>query len=53
MVFKAGEVCKVEDCNCGMPIIEGSELDMLGYETAGEATKGHMELCEKWDKNES
>ncbi len=49
MVFKAGEVCKVEGCGCGLPSISGQELDFNGYNTAGDATKGHYALCEKWN----
>lgn len=48
MVFTAGEPCQSEECNCGMPNITGEELDSNGYNTARDATKGHMEMCEKW-----
>lgn len=48
MVFETGERCTAKNCNCGLPSISGSELDMLGYKTAGEAAKGHLELCIKW-----
>jgi hypothetical protein len=48
MVFKAGKICIAKGCDCGLPTIEGSELDFNGYNTAGEATRGHMELCRKW-----
>jgi hypothetical protein len=48
MVFKAGAMCKAKDCGCGLPEIASSELDFEGYNDAGSATKGHMELCEKW-----
>jgi hypothetical protein len=50
MVFHAGPECKLKDCNCGIPMISGEELDMLGYNTAGEAAKGHLALCKKWSK---
>lgn len=50
MVFKFKKLCKVKDCNCGQPRIVPSELDFKGYNLAGEATKGHMELCLKWAK---
>lgn len=46
MVFKAeaqDEIC------CPYKIIVSEELDMRGYNTAADATKGHMELCEEWD----
>lgn len=48
MVFRAGAPCMIEDCGCLMPSIVPSELDMLGYNDAGAATRGHMALCEKW-----
>ena len=51
MVFKAGPICKSKECDCGLPTIDGSELDFMGYNTAGEATKGHMKLCKKWSLN--
>ena len=50
MVFKAGMVCKVKDCNCDQPTIDGSELDFKNYNNVGDATKGHMLLCNKWSK---
>lgn len=48
MVFKAGEPCVVPKCGCGMPKAIMPELDVAGYNTAAEATKGHMRLCRKW-----
>ena len=45
MVFLAGQVCTRVGCGCGMPTIDGAELDTSGYNTAGDATKGHMEMC--------
>jgi hypothetical protein len=49
MVFKvSGKTCQLPDCNCGMPEIVPSELDGRSYNDAGSATRGHMELCEKW-----
>jgi len=45
MVFKAGEPCS---CGCGLPKIDGSEIDAQGYNTAKEATEGHMFLVEKY-----
>jgi hypothetical protein len=50
MVFVAGERCAIKGCDCGLPSIGGEELDMMGYNTAGEATRGHMELCLKWSR---
>ena len=49
MVFKTtGEVCISQDCNCGMPTLNFSELDADGYNDAGAATRGHYAMCEKW-----
>lgn len=48
MVFAAGPRCKAKDCGCGLPEIGGSEIDFLGYNDAGSATKGHMALCARW-----
>lgn len=45
MVFKAGPVCASASCGCGLPEISGHELDFKGYQNAGEATRGHMEIC--------
>lgn len=51
MVFKVtGEVCKTKECGCGLPNIVPSELDFSPYNDAGAATKGHLQLCEKWSK---
>ena len=51
MVFKAGKPCAAETCGCGLPGIDGNELDTYGYLTAGEATRGHMAMCNKWAKS--
>lgn len=49
MVFKTtGEVCISEDCNCGMPKVNFSEQDFDSYNAAGDATRGHLAMCEKW-----
>ena len=50
MVFKAGKICDEPTCMCGQPRIDGNELDFDGYDTAGEALKGHMKMCQKWAK---
>ncbi len=47
-VFKAGAPCKHRNCGCGLPEIDGSEIDSEGYYTAPAATKGHIALCQKW-----
>ena len=48
MVFRAGEACTRPDCDCGLPEIDGSEQDFEGYQTAGEAKRGHMRMVEKY-----
>jgi hypothetical protein len=49
MVFRTtGEVCHAPDCGCGLPTVNYTELDMRGYNTAGAATLGHMELCREY-----
>lgn len=54
MVFTAGERCKIDTCQCNMPTIDwdapGFEGAFEGYQTAGEATKGHMRMCHEWAK---
>src|SRR5689334_22405875 len=52
-VFRAGAPCMEEICGrCGLPGIDGSELDSEGYNNAGDATRGHMAMCEKWSTPE-
>lgn len=49
LVFKAGKPCNSETCNCGLPYpSDWGELEANGYNTAGDATRGHMAMCEKW-----
>lgn len=48
MVFLAGKICAEKGCACGLPTIEGSELDFAGYNEAGAAAAGHLRLCRKW-----
>jgi hypothetical protein len=48
MVFRAGKPCDSPKCGCGLPEIDGSELDGNGYNNAKDATEGHMALCRKW-----
>jgi hypothetical protein len=48
MVFKTdGTSCDSEDCNCGVPGIIPTELEMGAYNDAGAATTGHLAICEK------
>ncbi len=48
MVFKAGKPCDAEGCGCGIPDIDGSELDFAGYNDAASATKGHYAMLKKY-----
>jgi hypothetical protein len=48
MVFKAGSVCSIPGCGCGLPEISGSEIDFSGYNVRGEAAAGHMTMCLKY-----
>jgi len=48
MFFRAGPPCTSATCSCGLPTTSGVELDMDGYQTAGEATKGHYAMLDKW-----
>jgi hypothetical protein len=48
MVFRAGQRCAAEGCGCDLPQIVPTELAMRGYDSAGDAARGHLELCEEW-----
>ena len=48
MVFFAGEPCSEPSCNCGLPLIDGHEIDMNAYNVRGEANRGHLEMCKKY-----
>lgn len=50
MVFKAGKPCAAKGCGCGLPSIDGSELDVGTYNDAKAATEGHMKLVAKWSR---
>lgn len=47
MVFEAGEPCP---CGCGLPQINGSDLDMDCYNDAPSATAGHLKMCRKYSR---
>lgn len=53
MVFRAGEPCKSKGCRCGMPTINGSELLFAPYQTVGEATEGHADMCARVARGEA
>lgn len=50
MVFRAGDPCTEQECGaCGIPLpADWGELDSDGYNSAGDATRGHYAMCEKW-----
>jgi hypothetical protein len=53
MVFEFGKICHAVGCGCGMPEINGNELDSNGYKTAGEAERGHTAMIKKWQRKQS
>ncbi len=51
MVFKCHPTQNKKSAECCPYRIDvSSEVDMEGYNSAGEAYLGHMKLCEKWAK---
>ena len=39
------------DCACGLPQpLDWGGVDSDGYNVAGDATRGHMAMCEKWSR---
>jgi len=47
MAFRlTGDRCK---CGCGLPLLDGREIDFAGYNTAGEANAGHEDMCRKYE----
>jgi hypothetical protein len=52
MVFIAGPRCVSKECMCGMPSLESPviEIDSVGCNTRGQASKNHLSMCEKWSK---
>lgn len=49
MVFRAGKLCKADGCLCGMPTIDGHEIDFMPYNTAKDAQAGHLAMCKKYE----
>lgn len=47
MVFNAGKPCDSMICGCGVPDIDGHELDFMPAKDPGEATESHMKMCKK------
>lgn len=50
MVFKAEETKDPKHLCCPWKPSDWSCLDFQGYNEAPEAYRGHLEMCEKWDK---
>jgi hypothetical protein len=48
LVFKAGASCVAKECNCGLPEIDGSELDSDTYNDRKSATEGHRAMVSKY-----
>lgn len=49
-VFKAGAPCTAKGCDCGLPSIDGSEIDTLPANDAKTATQNHYKLCKKFER---
>ena len=53
MVFRTtDERCTHALCGCGMPRLDFNDIAGDRYHTAEEATKGHMEMCERFASEE-
>ncbi len=50
MVFEAKKVPKTDKYKCCPWRITSSDVDFNGYNTAGDAFKGHYKMCDKWSK---
>ncbi len=50
MVFRITGRCTAKGCDCNMPNINGSELEMVPANTPGEAQAGHLAMCAKYDR---
>lgn len=50
MVFRLTDKrCDIEDCLCGMPLVEDwGEIDSNAYNARGDAQQGHYAMCETW-----
>ena len=48
MVFRAGTPCASKKCGCGLPEINGSDLDYAPANEAGVARANHLKLCKKF-----
>ena len=48
MVFRAGKPCNGKECGCGLPEIDGRELDTLAANDAKTASRNHRILCKKY-----
>ena len=50
MVFETGDsLAENEECGC-REVLSWCEIDMNGYNTAGDAQRGHEEMVEKYMK---
>ena len=49
MVFKARKSAPNIEC-CEYEMVSGDNVDFDGYKTAGDARRGHMEMCQKWSR---
>lgn len=45
MVFRAGEPCAAQDCRCGQPTIDGSEVAAAPANDRRTANENHARLC--------
>lgn len=51
-VFLAGEPCNSSDCRCGLPEIDGRNLDGLVANDRRTARENHIELCNRFASQE-
>lgn len=50
VVFRAGKPCSAKGCACGMPEIDGNEIDFEPYNSAKDARDGHLRLVRKYQR---